>query len=125
MIWRTANHVIPSRAGGIAHLTFLGLLVLNLISGFHALGTLLGVGIIIIPAAIARFWTRDITIMIGLAVASSVLSGFAGLLLSYHLGIPSGPAVTLVAGLLYIGSVLFGRVGGVVWRAFPGKHLEA
>jgi zinc/manganese transport system permease protein len=114
-----------SRAGGIAHLTFLGLLVLNLISGFHALGTLLGVGIIIIPAAIARFWTRDITIMIGLAVASGVLSGFAGLLLSYHLGIPSGPAVTLVAGLLYIGSVLFGRVGGVVWRAFPGKHLEA
>lgn len=114
-----------SRAGGIAHLTFLGLLVLNLISGFHALGTLLGVGIIIIPAAIARFWTRDITIMIGLAVASGVLSGFVGLLLSFHLGIPSGPAVTLVAGLLYIGSVLFGRMGGVVWRAFPGKHLEA
>jgi zinc/manganese transport system permease protein len=114
-----------SGAGGIAHLAFLALLVLNLISGFHALGTLLGVGIIIIPAVIARFWTRDITVMIGLAVASGVLSGFAGLLLSFHAGIPSGPAVTLVAGFLYIGSVLFGRVGGVVWRAFPGKHLEA
>ena len=114
-----------SRAGGIAHLTFLALLVLNLISGFHALGTLLGVGIIIIPAATARFWTRDITVMILLAAASGVLSGFAGLLLSYHAGIPSGPAVTLIAGLLYIGSVVFGRVGGVVWRAFPGRHLEA
>jgi zinc/manganese transport system permease protein len=114
-----------SRAGGIAHLTFLALLVLNLINGFHALGTLLGVGIIIIPAAIARFWTRDITVMIGLAVASGVLSGFAGLLLSYHAAIPAGPAVTLAAGLLYIGSVFFGRVGGVVWRAFPGRHLEA
>jgi zinc/manganese transport system permease protein len=114
-----------SRAGGVAHLAFLALLVLNLISGFHALGTLLGVGIIIIPAAIARFWTRDITVMIVLAVASGVLSGCAGLLLSFHAGIPSGPAVTLVAGVLYIGSVLFGRVDGVVWRAFPGKHLEA
>lgn len=114
-----------SRAGGVAHLVFLGLLVLNLINGFHALGTLLGVGIIIIPAAIARFWTRDITVMIGLAVASGVISGFAGLLLSYHAAIPAGPAVTLAAGILYIGSVLFGRVGGVVWRAFPGKHLEA
>ena len=114
-----------SRAGGIAHLTFLALLVLNLISGFHALGTLLGVGIIIIPAAIARFWTRDITVMIGLAVAGGVFSGFVGLLLSFHAGIPSGPAVTLVAGLLYVGSVLFGRVSGVVWRAFPGRHLEA
>lgn len=114
-----------SRAGGIAHLIFLALLVLNLINGFHALGTLLGVGIIIIPAAIARFWTRDITVMIGFAVASGVIAGFAGLLLSYHAAIPAGPAVTLAAGLLYIGSVLFGRVGGVVWRAFPGKHLEA
>jgi zinc/manganese transport system permease protein len=114
-----------SGAGGIAHLTFLALLVLNLINGFHALGTLLGVGIIIIPAATARFWTRDITVMIGFAVASGVLSGFAGLLLSYHAAIPAGPAVTLAAGLLYIGSVFFGRVGGVVWRAFPGRHLEA
>ena len=53
-----------SRAGGIAHLTFLALLVLNLISAFHALGTLLGIGIIMIPATIARFWTRDISAMI-------------------------------------------------------------
>lgn len=44
-----------SRSDGIAHLTFMILLVLNLISAFHALGTLLGVGIIIIPAATARF----------------------------------------------------------------------
>ena len=114
-----------SRAGGIAHLAFLALLVLNLISGFHALGTLLGVGIIIIPAAIARFWTRDISIMILLAIASGLLSGWAGLLLSFHAEIPSGPAVTLVAGLLYVGSILFGRVGGLLWLAVPQRHLEA
>lgn len=114
-----------SRTGGIAHLAFLALLVLNLISGFHALGTLLGVGIIIIPAAIARFWTRDISIMIVLAVTSGALSGCVGLLISFHMSVPSGPAVTLVAGLLYIGSILFGRIGGLVWRAFPGRHLEA
>ena len=114
-----------SRAGGIAHLTFLALLVLNLISAFHALGTLLGIGIIIIPATIARFWTRDISVMIVLAMVSALLSGWAGLLFAFHAGIPSGPAVTLVAGVLYVVSVLFGRVGGLVWRAFPGRHLEA
>jgi zinc/manganese transport system permease protein len=114
-----------SRAGSAAHLTFLVLLVLNLVSSFHALGTLLGVGIIIIPAAIARFWTRDITVMIVLAVASALLSGWTGLLIAFHAGIPSGPAVTLVASVLYLGSILFGRVGGVVWRLFPGTHLEA
>jgi zinc/manganese transport system permease protein len=114
-----------SRADGIAHLTFLALLVLNLISAFHAFGTLLGVGIIIIPAAIARFWTRDISMMIVLAIASGLVSGWAGVLFAFDAAIPSGPAVTLAAGLLYIGSVLFGRVGGLAWRAFPGRHLEA
>lgn len=114
-----------SRAGGVAHLTFLVLLVLNLISAFYALGTLLGMGIIIIPAAIARFWTRDISMMIVLAIASAFLSGLAGVLFAFHAGIPSGPAVTLAAGIGYATSVLFGRVGGLVWRLFPGRHLEA
>jgi zinc/manganese transport system permease protein len=114
-----------SRADGVAHLTFLALLVLCLISGFHALGTLLGVGIIIIPAGIARFWTRDISKMIALASISALISGWAGVLFAFDAGIPSGPAVTLIAGLLYIGSVLLGPVGGLLWRAFPGRHLEA
>ena len=114
-----------SRAGGVAHLTFLALLVLSLISAFHALGTLLGIGIIIIPAATARFWSRDITVMIVLSVVSGLLSGWAGLLFAFHGGIPSGPAVTLVAGVLYTVSVLFGPIGGLVWHIFPGRHLEA
>lgn len=114
-----------SRSGGVAHLTFLALLVLNLVSAFHALGTLLGIGIIIIPATVARFWSRDITAMIVLAAATALFSGWAGLLFAFHAGIPSGPAVTLVAGVLYAVSILFGRVGGVVWQVFPGRHLEA
>ncbi|MGA2894648.1 MAG: metal ABC transporter permease [Xanthobacteraceae bacterium] len=114
-----------SRSDGVAHLTFMTLLVLNLINAFHTLGTLLGVGIIIIPAAISRFWTRDISKMIVLAIASGLVSGWAGLLVAFHAKIPSGPAVTLVAGVLYAGSVLFGRIGGLVWQAFPGRHLEA
>jgi zinc/manganese transport system permease protein len=99
--------------------------VLNLVSGFHALGTLLGVGIIIIPAGTARFWTRDLSKMIALAVIVALVSGYAGLLFAFHAGIPSGPAVTLAAGFIYIGSVVFGPVGGLIWRAFPGRHLEA
>ena len=112
-------------AGALAHLAFLVLLVLNLVSGFHAFGTLLGVGIMIIPAAVARFWTRDITVMIALAVVTGIASGWIGLLVSHHAKIPAGPAVTLVAGVLYAVSVAFGPVGGLIWKAFPGRHLEA
>jgi zinc/manganese transport system permease protein len=114
-----------SRAGGPAHIAFLVLVVINLVSGFHALGTLLAVGIMMLPAAIGRFWARDITRMLAIATASGVLAGYVGLLVSFHAGIASGPAVILVAGVLYAVSLLFGHVGGLVRQLFPGHHLEA
>ncbi len=114
-----------SRSGAPAHIAFLALVVMNLVGGFHALGTLLAVGLMMLPAAVARFWARDITAMIVIAVATGVVSGFAGLLLSFHAGVPAGPAIILTAGVLYVGSVIFGRVGGLVRHLLPRRHLEA
>jgi zinc/manganese transport system permease protein len=114
-----------SRGGGFAHLAFLIVLVLNLVSGFHAFGTLLGVAIIIVPAAAARFWTRDVTKLVALASAAALLTGWAGLIVSFYADVPSGPAVTLAAGVFYLASLLFGPVGGLLPRAWPRRHLEA
>jgi len=114
-----------SRAGAPAHLAFLALVVINLVNGFHALGTLLAVGLMILPAGIAKFWSRDITAMICIAVASAIVSGYAGLVLSFQTGVPSGPAIILIAAVLYVFSVLFGNVSGLVRQLFPGRHLEA
>jgi zinc/manganese transport system permease protein len=114
-----------SRAGGTAHLVFLALIVVNLVSGFQALGTLLAVGLMILPAGIARFWSRDITPMICIAVVSAIVAGYVGLVLSFQTRIPSGPAIILVAAALYAASVLFGSVGGMVRQLFPAPHLEA
>jgi zinc/manganese transport system permease protein len=114
-----------SGAGAPAHLAFLALVVINLVNGFHALGTLLAVGLMILPAGIARFWSRDITGMICIAVASAIFSGYAGLVLSFQTRVPSGPAIILVAAVLYVGSVLFGSVSGLFRQMFPGRHLEA
>jgi zinc/manganese transport system permease protein len=79
----------------------------------------------ILPAGIARFWSRDVTGMIVVAVVAAMLSGYAGLVLSFQTRIPSGPAIMLVAVVLYLTSVLFGSVGGLVRQLFPGRHLEA
>jgi zinc/manganese transport system permease protein len=114
-----------SRAGGPAHLIFLALVVINLVNAFQALGTLLGVGLMILPAGIARFWSRELTGMISIAVASAIVSGYAGLVLSFQTRIPSGPAIILVATALYVVSILFGNVRGLIRQLFPGRHLEA
>jgi zinc/manganese transport system permease protein len=114
-----------SRAGAPAHLAFLALVVVNLVNGFQALGTLLAVGLMILPAGIARFWSRDISGMICIAVASAIVAGYLGLVLSFQTRVPSGPAIILVATVLYVGSILFGNVGGLIRQMFPGRHLEA
>jgi zinc/manganese transport system permease protein len=56
---------------------------------------------------------------------SAIVSGYAGLVLSFQTKVPSGPAIILVATVLYVGSVLFGSVGGLVRQMFPARHLEA
>ena len=109
----------------IASFSILGDLVKNVGGERLQVGTLLAVGIMMLPAAIGRFWARDVTLMILIATASGAAAGYAGLLLSFHTGVASGPAIILVAGALYVVSLLFGRVGGLVRQAFPGRHLEA
>src|SRR5438552_8439936 len=114
-----------SRAGGPAHLAFLGPLFFILVAGSFRLGRLLPFAFWMPPLCSGRFWARDVTLMILIATASGVVSGYAGLLVSFHFGVASGPAILLVAGGLYLASLLFGRVGGLVRQAFPGRHLEA
>ncbi len=133
LIWRplVVDSVDPgflrsiSRAGGAAHVVFLALVVVNLVGGFQVLGTLLAVGMMMLPAITSRFWARDITGMIVVAVGSAVISSYAGLLLSYAADLPSGPAIILVAGLIYLLSVALGPFGGLLWLVWPRRHLEA
>ena len=114
-----------SGLGAVAHFTLLVLVVLNLVGGFQALGTLMAVGIMILPAAVARFWTVSIGALIAVATAVGMLSSLSGLLLSYHFSLPSGPAIILVAGLAYGISLVLGPVGGLAARALWGRYLEA
>jgi zinc/manganese transport system permease protein len=92
---------------------FFILLVLNLIAAFQALGTLMALGLMILPAIAARFWTRNIDAVLPVSVVFALFSSFAGLLLSYYESIPSGPAVILVAGSFALISTLIGRCGSV------------
>jgi zinc/manganese transport system permease protein len=114
-----------SRIGWLAQALFMALIVLNLVAGFHALGTLLAVGVMILPAASARLWTADITRMTAIAATVGVLSSWAGLTISYHQNLPPGPVIILMAGLFHIASMIFGRSGGWLRRLPARRHLEA
>ena len=113
-----------SGAGAVTQLAFLALLALNLVAGFHALGTLMSVGLMMLPAAAARMWTHRLDATIALAAALGVIAAYAGLVASYALGLPSGPSIVLAAGLLYAISLVFGPAGGMLRNAPKRRHLE-
>jgi zinc/manganese transport system permease protein len=110
--------------GTAVHLIFLALVVLNLVAGFQALGTLLAVGIMMLPAAAARFWARRLNGLVAVAVVIALAASVTGLIVSYHWSVASGPAITLAAGAAYVASVLIGPVSGAVWRLRPrGRRI--
>jgi zinc/manganese transport system permease protein len=114
-----------SRASPLAHYGFLVLVVLNLVSGFHALGTLMAVGIMILPAATARLWVANLPSMLGLAIGNAIISGIGGLLFSFHADVPAGPAIILATGLIYVASLLLAPGGVLGARLDRRPHLES
>jgi zinc/manganese transport system permease protein len=102
--------------GALVHGGLLVLLVANLVSAFQALGTLMAVGLMMLPAAAARFWAASLLGMAAVAVLMGGVAGTLGLLLSYHAELPSGPCIVLVCGAGYVLSVLCGPRDGVLPR---------
>jgi zinc/manganese transport system permease protein len=113
-----------SGAGAWTHAVFLAFVALNLVAGFHALGTLLAVGAMMLPAVSARLWTQDITGMILIAAGFGLIGAYAGLLASFYWGLPSGPMIILACGVFYVGSLIAGPAGGLLRRLTPRSHLE-
>jgi zinc/manganese transport system permease protein len=110
--------------GSLYHYLFLGLAVLNMVAAFQALGTLMALGLMLLPAVASSFWSREVWSMTLIAVPMAFASGLIGLLLSFHAGLPSGPVIVLVAALLFLGSLLFGSRDSVRARLARPVHLR-
>ncbi len=95
--------------GGVWHLAFMALVVTCVVGGFAALGTLMSVGLMMLPAIAARHWAQTLPWMVGVAVAIAMAASYLGLLVSFHADIPAGPAVVLTAGGLWGIGLIVGR----------------
>lgn len=111
-------------AGAFAHMMFMTLIVVNLIAGAVTIGTMMAIGLMTVPAAAARMWTQDLGRIILTAMGVAVFSSLTGLIGAYHLQLPPGPAIILVAGICFVASVLCGRQNGFIQRLRRPVHLE-
>lgn len=106
---------------------FMLLLVLNLLAAFKTLGTLMAVGLMILPATAARYWASTITAQLVLGFVFALSSCWIGLSLSYVFPeTPSGPAIVLVAGGFFLVSAILGPLGfgGRIRKPSKAKNLS-
>ncbi len=115
---------LSGRKGIFYYALFLFLTVLNLVAAFQVLGTLMAVGLMMIPAISARLWSNRMEPIFLLTLFFGLLSAYFGLLLSFHYDIASGPMIILLLGFIYLFSLLLGREGGI-FKAQPKGHKEA
>jgi len=110
--------------GSAWHLGFLAMLVLNLVAAFAAMGTLMAVGVMMLPAIAARHWAMNVGGIVYAACAIAALAVLAGLAASFWADMPAGPAIVLAAGGLWAGSMLCGPVDGLWVRWRRRRHLS-
>jgi zinc/manganese transport system permease protein len=113
LVLETFDAVFTGRGSWIWHLGFLILVVVNLVAGFQTLGTLMAVGLMMLPAVSARLWHDTLPAQLVNASAQAMLASLAGLLLSYHWDTPSGPTIIGCAGALYFTPLLVAP-GGLI-----------
>ena len=93
--------------------------VLSIAVGIQAVGVVLMASLLIAPAAAARFWTDRLSVMLGLAVAMSVLAAWTGAFVSYTApSMPTGPWIVLALALLTGISMLWAPKRGMLGRWF-------
>lgn len=89
--------------------------VLVTIVGLQAVGLVLMIALLVIPAAAARFWTRSMSQMTALSAAIGATSCMLGALLSALApGLPSGAMIVLTSAVFFSISMLIGKQRGVI-----------
>jgi zinc/manganese transport system permease protein len=100
--------------GAWLHLLLMMLVALNLVAGFRAFGALMTVGLMMIPAAGARFWARSYAGQALAAIVLSAASSTAGVLIAARAGVEPGAVMALAATALFMISGFIGPEGGLL-----------
>jgi manganese/zinc/iron transport system permease protein len=106
-------------------LLMMALVVLVTVVGLRAVGLILIVALIIIPAAAARFWTERLSVMTMTAAGIGAASGYLGAAASALFpNFPAGGIIVLTAGAFFLVSLLCAPARGVLAASLRQAQLR-
>lgn len=86
------------------------MLALTIIAGVKLVGIILINALLVIPASIAKLWSRSLAQFVLLSILASILLVFVGLLISLFLNAPPGSTIAVFSGLCFFVNVVISRV---------------
>lgn len=113
-------------SGGRSLLIHLGVLVavvINIVAALNAVGLVLSLGLFILPAATAYLWCERFGSMLLVSAIYGGLASCAGLLVSWHLDLPSGACMVAALGAGFVLSLLLSPRHGLLGRLLPRRHF--
>lgn len=86
------------------------LLALVIIASIRTVGVVLVNALLIIPAATAKLLARSLAHMFFLTPILGMASVIGGMVGSYYLDLPSGPAIVVLSGLVFLSVTLVAKL---------------
>ena len=74
------------------------------------------VGVVILPAIVARFFGRTLGVQLEIAPLVGVVCQYAGLVISFAYDLPASTIIILLNGILAVLAMLFGPYGSALKR---------
>ncbi|REK09113.1 MAG: iron ABC transporter [Planctomycetota bacterium] len=107
-------------------IALMGLVVAVTIVGLQAVGAILMIAMLVVPACAARFWTERMGLMTLLSAIIGAASALVGAGMSALLPrLPSGAIIVLVASVAFVVSMLGAPARGILARAMRRRRLNA
>ncbi len=102
----------------------LALTVLGLVASLQAVGVLLSLGLLILPAATAYLLTDSFPRMLWGGAVIGLLGSVSGLFLSFFANIPSGPCIILLLALFLGTAYIFSPNYGLLTSLLRKRHFH-
>jgi zinc/manganese transport system permease protein len=106
------------------HLGLLALIVLNLVAALHALGSVLALGLFMLPAVTAYIWCDRWVAMLIFSATFAVVGSVIGLFVSYHAHLASGACMVSVLGVGFLLSAVLSPRYGLISRLLRPEHHQ-
>ncbi len=93
------------------------------VASLKAVGIVLVLALLVTPAATAALMARRLPGIMTYSVVTGLAATVAGLYLSFHADLPTGPSIVIVATGMFLAALLFSPSKGMVWQIWRSVPL--